>query len=204
MPPGIARVVMSGTQGSSIWANVFHVKCTLGANPSIANWHSCIGDFANAYINELFAVVSNECTVNEASGTLMTGAETELRDVSGFSYTGGNAFPAESGQVCYLINWNTYAAWRGGKPRTYLPGAPEASVGRDGGIAGATLASLNGHITAFISAVEGISHGDITIDEFGFLSYVHNKEWREPPMFWKIPAGSCNGFAATQRRRIRR
>jgi hypothetical protein len=106
--------------------------------------------------------------------------------------------------ACWLINWHLNAYYRGGHPRTYLPGITAAEVTNGSAVNATDAASLAGNLLTYLNAVNALSHGGISAVALGTVSFAHANAWRTPPIFRGYTGVSVSSLLATQRRRIGR
>jgi len=123
-PAGIARVALSGTSdGVSHFANIYHVNAA-GIDPdSNEQWAELLDDLVTAFDGSgFYDQMIADAEVNNArllgsDGTVFLAAETAVTTLAGTD-TGEHVDGASS---C-VISWRGSWSYRGGKPRTYLPG----------------------------------------------------------------------------------
>jgi hypothetical protein len=112
---------------------------------------------------------------------------------------GGIAFPPS---VAWVTSWRSGATWRGGRPRSYWPGAPEALTSNSSSaeIITAQNANLQSDSAAFLTAMNAIVLGGIT-GACGFPSYFTKGAFRPTPVFFPFSSAAVHGRLASQRRR---
>lgn len=117
---------------------------------------------------------------------------------------GGVAQGALSPQVAALISWSIPISYRGGHPRTYMPGCPGQIVDTSGGRTwqAGYLTSLNSAFTAFQTACNGAIGGGSTTAQLGMVSYTKGKEPRATPIFYPFGVPTAKSRLCTQRRRL--
>jgi hypothetical protein len=112
--------------------------------------------------------------------------------------------PVQDRGACWLVNWHLNAYYRGGHPRTYLPGITAAEVTNGSAVNSTDAASLAANMLTFMTAVNALSHGGISAVTLGTVSFQHANAWRTPPIFRGYTGVSVSTMLATQRRRIGR
>ena|SRR5215471_4148536 len=70
-----------------------------------------------------------------------------------------------------VISWRSGVYWRGGKPRTYLPGVPQADTDDAKHLNTAALGRLLTQANAFHGQLNGTVQGAITTTVHGFVSF---------------------------------
>jgi hypothetical protein len=101
-----------------------------------------------------------------------------------------------------VINWAISAYYRGGKPRTYMPGVPQSVVTDGRTLSSAYRSALATDAASFITDVNAITHGGITAVQLGTVSFQVGKNWRTPPIFRPYVGASVRQIMGTQRRRL--
>lgn len=115
----------------------------------------------------------------------------------------GDQLPAN---IAACVSWHLGVHYRGGHARTYLPGIvggmlQDVTTFTPDAIAAFATAAVQCHDN--IEAIGGIGDGIETV-EHGIVSFVHNKEWRVPPVFRRINTAAVDSRVDTQRRRLGR
>lgn len=201
-PVGTARVAIS-TQGSAgpeavnvIWLNLTastHVQADLDAllDAIAAAWHTRFTSF----IDSAKTVVEIRASWIFASGSVLESVRARSD-----AMTGGTG--VDNLATCYVIDWAIGDYYRGGHPRTYLPGPPQ-SVITDGRTVSATpRANLAAAAVNFKNDVNALTQGGISAVALGTVSFARGKVWRTPPLFRPYLGASVRQVIGTQRRRL--
>ena len=114
---------------------------------------------------------------------------------------GTHSGDCQDAQVAYLINWSSDDGRRGGKPRNYIPGVPNASMLDPARIQSSVLSSINGLIATWYALFPRSGTG-YEINSLVEMSFVEHGADRNPPIGITINGGTLNGIVATQRRRV--
>lgn len=108
--------------------------------------------------------------------------------------------------VAACIGWQIAPSYRGGHPRSYLAGIPSSGIASVNSFTSTYLTGLDSRATDFhagLEAITGISSG-ISSVEHGVISFVRDKAWRTPPVFYRISGHTIDVRIDTQRRRLGR
>lgn len=202
LPPadGVARVVISGQWDTKAWANIFHVRCAPGPIPQ-GQLDEIVTIFHNWWSTSIAPHVSNAVSVDQVQAVDI-GSSTGAVSTNSVVIVGGVAGNAYPPNTSFLINWKINRRYRGGHPRTYLPGPTQ----NDSNTAGVVLP---GSITAMNTAANALINNLLlgtTLPGGYALSTVHyhlGHVLLTVPIVDAIQAGTCNGKLATQRRRLR-
>lgn len=139
----------------------------------------------------------NDCVVYDNGGT------TENQAVFSEPQTGqvtGNCLPPNCAAVC---SWTIPAHYRGGHPRTYLPGISESALTSPGynSLATSFRTNLGNAFKAFANAFNAALIGSIT-EELGTIAHKRLGVLLDPPVFYPYTAGTIHGRLDSQRRRL--
>jgi hypothetical protein len=106
----------------------------------------------------------------------------------------GTGVNQASANTAYLVHKNTAFGGRTGRGRCYIPGVVEASVGPDGDLLDATQTAITTDFQAWRTEIIALDLVPVVLHGPG-----HGALAPRP-----ITSFACDGFAATQRRRMRR
>jgi hypothetical protein len=107
-------------------------------------------------------------------------------------------------QVSIGISWSLAVSYRGGHARTYLPGVPASVMDALNTINNTTASGIASAAAGFHTDLEGFTASSIPSVEHGIVSFVRAKEWRTPPVFYRIVGAHVDARLDTQRRRLGR
>lgn len=203
-PTRSVKVVFTGSLQSAVWQNVMWGFATGSAEIPHSSAQSLSQDLFAAYGNYFLPFLSNSCFLNSCQ-VVVYGPEDEFVEgfESGATPGGVNDQPAPA-NVALCISWKVRTSFRGGHSRTYLCGVPvnaelDARLWGDSVRAAAADAAQSFH-----NEFEGLTYTGIESLEHGMMSFVHDKEWRVPPHFFRIYSWAVDGRIDTQRRRLGR
>lgn len=105
--------------------------------------------------------------------------------------------------LAIVISWLTAGYWRGGKPRTYVPGATgNISPTAQSQWSSATLTAMQTAAAAFRTGVNALTGGTtITGTSLGFVSFFTAGAARTTPLFFAFTGQKIHPRVAHQRRR---
>lgn len=201
-PVGTARVAIHVSRtGAADAINVLWLKLTSAA-PAAADLAFEIDAMVAAYFARFTAFISTGSTITEAHATWITGVGQQLSvdHVYSDACTGGTGIDNFSSSA--VINWQITDFYRGGKPRSYLPGVPQSGV-TDGRTLTTTMrANLAAAALNFMNDVNALSHGGITAVQLGTVRFQAAKVWLTPPVFRPYTGTGVRSQLGTQRRRL--
>lgn len=205
--PGLARVSVEGVCGLRPWVNVFHVRPLTDA----AMDQPTVDDIATAVMSGWVAHFLPSLTTDvhpKLAVAIDLGSNVGLQGQATSSAGGTIGGPTSPASVCALINWRIALRYRGGHPRTYLPGVPEGAVDVDGNLqtgAGNILVTLQAGVDAFLADLEANTGAAGSLH----LAVPHYTVKGVPVVAPNIPvksdilSGLVNPIMGSQRRRVR-
>lgn len=202
-PDNSVRLAMSGNLRAQNWANVFHAQLTTSSSISQADLDAWSTSFAAAYKTDFQSQLGTDVNVTACKAILYTPGGGELiSNPAIVTWAGTGGATSLMGSVSSVLSWLSGVYWRGGKPRTYLPGTPGGfiSAGTDN-LTGAAKTSLSAAAVAFRTAVNALTSGTITGTTFGFVSFFSGNALRGTPLFYAITGATVHTRVGSQRRR---
>ena len=200
---GVLRVAVKGVNHDEPWTNVFHVNIGPGLNLDAAAVNDFAGDFLSAFTTSFYPIMSQQAGAREC-------VVTQLQDILAPSGTATDAGAgAVSGaiaplSVSKLLRWSIARRYRGGHPRTYLAGVPQADVDVDGRLlVAAALTGTQTAAAAFLTAVNAITVGGGNA-ALAVVHYYRNNALLTVPLVDDVTAVQAQRPIATQRRRLQR
>lgn len=184
------------------WTQVFYLQLTgstitVNDLQSIANeinslWATNIAprvtpDVINTHVSIVYIPsVGNEVTYEGTYTTVGTAAGTTVSDAS----------------AAYVINWAISAYYRGGHPRSYLPGVETSAVTNGSAISPTAASGLAGAWNTFRNGLNAFTTTNVTAIVMGTLSFQTGNAWRTTPLFRPFTSVSVRSVLGSQRRRI--
>lgn len=203
--PSVARVVVNGVFSSSggPWVNIFHVRrepvagsLTQGEVDAIA------AGVRGAWLNNFIPLCSSAMTLGNVVAT-------DITDQFGLVGTssGNNAGAIATGtmmppSVAIGISWTQAQHYRGGHPRSYIPGLNSGQLNASGSnlLSAAQQANFLAGALAFRTAVNAIAIG--TAARLVLVRRIANKVVLVNPIVSNITGATVDRRVDTQRRRL--
>jgi hypothetical protein len=205
LPVGYTKVTVKGTYGPTNWVNVLYLD-TSPTDP--ANYADLLPAACTAITDLYDAIVhtsnfSDQLTVSTVKAVYADASESVRTLTVADGTVGTHSGDCQDAQVAYLINWASDDGRRGGKPRSYLPGVPNAAMLDPARLQSSTLSSINGLLSTWYATFPrtGDTYTIVGLVEMSFVE--HNAD-RNPAIAISINGGTLNGIVATQRRRVDR
>lgn len=177
------RLAVTGTDLDTNWANIFWVRNASQVVPSAPDQNEFARLFHGLYAAHLMPHVNQRCVQQKT--TLLYYQATE---VSGGEYVEpfqGGITPADNfpAHCATGISWHVQQHYRGGHPRTYLPPAAVSKLSSPTSFATAFMDEVRIAANQFLLAVNSLTLPSSSSFHLGVVSFVHKKQWRNPPVF---------------------
>ena len=203
-PSRCVKLTYSGTYYDAIWNNVMWLFLTGSGEISVSELNALASQCSLKYSARFLPLLSNQLQLSSTQVVLYSAGDS-FEGVAGVGGSGsvasGAGIPANS---AVAISWVIAPVYRGGHARTYLCGVTTQMLLNSTTLAGASVTALNSAANAFhtdLEAISGISAGISSI-EHGIVSFVRDKQWRSPPVFYRIASGHVDTRLDSQRRRL--
>jgi hypothetical protein len=204
-PDNSVRIAISGNFGTGTpnWANVFHAQLTTSGTISQADLDAWTTAFQAAYKTRFAPRCSPAVTYVLAKNILYSPGGGELISsitMTGLGTNGGTIVPDLS--ACEVVSWLSTVYWRGGKPRTYIPGPVTANILSSRTLQAAEITALQAAGAGFRNDVNALTSGGITGTSFGFVSFASGNAPRPNGIFYPITGATVHPRIGSQRRRL--
>lgn len=207
-PTDTVRLAVSGTIFGHKWVNVLWLAVTTSGARTINDLNTVIDGVLAAYAARFDAFPGGDVQGITGDASWQTSPTTQL------ATTRTHAFPSSGSSIddaaaCIVISWKIGLRYRGGKPRTYLPGPTAAIVANGSDITTAAQASIIAAAGAFKNDVDALTGGAITAVQLGTVSWFTAggsetvpPTYRTPPIFVPYTGAGVSHKLGSQRRRI--
>ena len=199
-PDGIARVEYFGVNDDAEFMNGFWLQLT-GAFGS-GEREDLATDLYGVYQDDFLPAMSNTVTLQQCKLTSYE-AGGEFIATSSASHAGGTADQTFPANVCVLISWGIPEHYRGGHPRTYLPGGAQLASGSRKLIDSGVQATFTAEAAAFMGDINALTTPGITEVNLGTLARVRAGAALTPAEFEGFTSAFCRQRVASQRRRLK-
>lgn len=183
-------------------ANILHYS-TFNAthtptNTDLAAW---VATLSSDWANALSGVLSTNWKIISATATMLDGSGNQGVDTT--SHTGTASTVALPPGTSVVVTWKASGvSWRGGRPRTYLPGVTSGcqTAGDDSSITTSFASALVSQMKTYITNGNAIALAGGTTN-LTVVSYFSKGAFRIPPQLFPISAPVVHQRLASQRRR---
>jgi hypothetical protein len=202
-PVGTCKVTIAGQLFGAIptenvlWLQIAESGGALSADlQSVAN--SIHGDFETDVCPQLS---SSWGTVQTTLNWIYSAGQS-IEVVAVGSTVGSLGVAPENAATCAVVDWLIGRYYRGGHPRSYLAGIPSADITNGSQVSSGYASSLAGVCNTWRTAVNALTHGNITAVTLGTVSFANGNAWRTPPIFEAYTGQKVRLYLGSQRRRI--
>lgn len=201
-PVGTARVVIAGTVSGHAFVNVMYLKLTHSAAVTVNDLETILNGMRDAFASGLTAFFTTNVTYNSWSASFISAVGQSLDYTHTETFSGSNANIVNDASACYVIRWATGEYYRGGHPRSYLPGPQGNNIVNASTLQGATQTSLAAAMQTWLNAVNALTSTNVTKVDLGTVRYESNHAWLSPPYFVAFQSASVRPTIGSQRRRL--
>jgi hypothetical protein len=201
-PVDTIRVALSGTTAGAPWTCVQYLSVTTDGTKTAADLKTVIDAYAAAFYLRMKASLSISVILTDVKAVWITSVGNELAYEASVNdvMTGGAIVPNVA--TCIVLNWAIGAYYRGGHPRTYLPGPILGNTTANSQLTAAYQASIAAAAVLWLSDTNALTGTHILTTKLGTVSFQTAKAWRAPPIFRAYTSASVRAIFGTQRRRL--
>lgn len=202
--PQTAKVVIqyqNTTDPARRAANIFHVTGIPASGLTDLMLNTFATSFSSNWATALAGVLGTtwqiiSCEVVMIDGSGLIGADITV-------HTGTASTAAMPPNCAVVVSWKaTQVTWRGGRPRTYIPGVTAGALSHadDSAISNTFAAALVSQMKAFINNIDATTVNGSTV-ALCAVSYFSKGAFRSPPLVVQFFAPQVHQRVASQRRR---
>lgn len=206
-PADVCHVAISGNISTTTpWANIFWFRNGAGTTPTQGDLDLTIDGILAAYKAQFLPSLGTAVSLQRAIALYYGASGGILSSDRSTTGSGARAAAVLPSNCAICVSWAIPAHYRGGHPRTYLPGPTIDTLATPRTFSPSYPTEIAGKANAFITAVNAIVHGAISDVHLGTVSFVLRKAWRTPPVFRDFtPTGAhCDARVDSMRRRLGR
>ena len=201
-PVGTARVAISGHgEAGNTWVNVFWLNITATTHV-VADLKSVVDSMAAAWASRFGGNLNTTFAQTGAKATWLYASGNSIEYTGSYSNTGSAGGSAMADNLCQVINWSISDYYRGGHPRTYIPGCSTVFTTNGRNLTATVATNLASNAGAFITDVNALTHGGISAVALGTVRFASGNAWLSPPVFRAYQGASARSVLGTQRRRL--
>jgi hypothetical protein len=181
---------------------VFYLQLTHGT-VTVGDLQSIADEIDTLWNADIKTVSSADVTMTSVEIVFVTAVGAELTYVGTYSRTGTLAGTTiNDASACAVINWKISAYYRGGHPRSYMPGLTTAAVASGSDVTSGTRTSLATAWNNFRNSLNAFTTTNVSAIAMGTLSFASGNAWRVTPVFRPYTSVAVRAKLGSQRRRI--
>lgn len=207
LPPvnQVMKFRISGHDGGALFNNLFYFSYAGGTTPTNTQMDILCGNLLSGYAAMIGTSRYATTTQSEAcEGEDLTTTSSAVGSNANVT-PGTNPSEPTPAQTCLLVSHTIARRYRGGHPRTYLPGMCTATIQDSQHWTSSTIASqqtlYNSMISNFLTDISTALGGT---PAYVNVSYFSGHALRVTPVVDTISGSTLQGELATQRRRVGR
>lgn len=196
------RLILTGTLMGHKWVAILWLQLTATSRTQAA-LQTIVSGVSSAWGANFITGFPNTYSLTSVEGIWITPGAGEIIATDNTVRTGTSTTAAVmDASATYVVSWRLNAYYRGGHPRTYLPGVRLDFVTNGSDITAGQLSTLQTSALAFLNAVNALTATGITATLLGTVSFQSGNAWRTPPIFRPYTGVGISSKLGTQRRRI--
>lgn len=201
-PDDTIHLALNGIQSGFTFAMILWLKVTASTRTG-ADLATLLQAIRDAYFNRVAGQTVSSCSVTEFKGVWITPGGGEIVGSNTTAAPGSIVTAALPNlATCAVVNWRIDQYYRGGKPRTYMPGLASADTTDFVHLTTAKNASLQTAWGNFRTDLNALTAGAISNVKLGTVSFQQKKQWRDTPTFFPYNGAAIRSTLGTQRRRL--
>jgi hypothetical protein len=203
-PSDVVRVAVSGDLQGMPWANVFwcHTDAVIDTDAGAKDFADAFRAAVNAA--NFYQAMHTDLHVTQFRAVIQLDADTAVTGINVVAINGANAGTSLMANECLVLSWLSPAYWRGGKPRTYVPGIRTANVDTNHSLLDSSKTALITTARGLRTQINAITTPAVDQTRLGFVSFQSGGEWRADPLFFEYSDVTIHDRIGTQRRRLGR
>jgi hypothetical protein len=195
-------VTHTGVLNSLPWAAVHWLFVGGSTTITQADLTSAAAFVGNAYGANVIVHMSAVVIAQHTHLALYGDSGDLLEADASYSLAGGATGVCTPANCCLCVTWHVATGYRGGHPRTYVPGVPDSAMITSNDVTGTFASSLAAGANTYRTNVNGYTNTSMPSVTLGTMSFVRANAWRTPPVFIPFTSASCDVRLDTQRRRL--
>jgi hypothetical protein len=201
-PVGTARVALTGTVFTHEWVNVMYLRLTHVNPVTVNDLETLLNVMADSWGTRFAASLHTSTILSQIDATFIKAAGESLQYTHTEAKAGSSPNALADSSACYVINWAIGDYYRGGHPRSYLPGVISTAMVNGSNLLAANVTALATAATGFLNDVNAATSTNVSQTELGTVRYQSDEAWLDPPAFKPFQSASIRSIIGTQRRRL--
>jgi hypothetical protein len=209
VPEDVVELNIYGVNDDLPWHVIQHVKTTESGSPDAADvlalctfvsgaWETSFLERQNDHID----LVGVEAVWNDGAGGFIDANYVHV-------VAGGDSGAPLDASVSVVVSWRVGTIWRGGHPRSYIPGVSQDRLSSVGSFSSATVTDYQAAAAEYLSLLNASGPGDFDTVTMGCLrrfadggSETIPPTYLDPPVFVPFTGVTTRAHVGSQRRRL--
>lgn len=198
-PPGYTRVRIIGTGGDSAWGVGFWLQTS--GTPAPGDLNDLAQSIHEAWVSNVMPLMGTDFHVTETIVTYYRTVDA-IQGTYVHSDAGGQTGTTIPASAAMVLSWTIASHYRGGKPRTYLPGLKASAMTNDSQWDSAASSDVHDAVADWLTAVNALDAGGISSVVVGVLHFFSAGVALVPPTFSAYAGVVARQKIGSQRKRI--
>lgn len=183
---------------------MFYLALT-GGSINTTDLNTLASAIATEWNTQMMSNASPDYVITQVLLSYIPSAGNELIGVWTGSHAGTNAGTSvNDASACLVVDWKITARYRGGHPRSYIPGLLTASVTNGATLTGGQVTNMIAAANSILTYLNAYTTTNVTGCTMGTVHFQSANAWLSPPTFRPYTAAALGklGKIGSQRRRI--
>lgn len=198
-PPGYTKVRHTGTGVTNVWGLGYWLQTS--GTPAPGDLDDLAQQAHEAFASTVLDSMGTDYHLTETTVTYYRTSD-ELVGSYVHSDAGGQTGTTIPASAAMVLSWTISSHYRGGKPRTYLPGLKASAMTNDSQWDSAAASDVHDAAVDWLTAVNAITAGGIAGVVMGVLRFFSGGLALVPPTFNGYSGLIARQKIGSQRRRI--
>lgn len=174
---------MQGTIFTHRWVNVFYLQLS-GSGITVNDLQTIANGIEAAWVADPAHALTGDVTLSSVTVDYVPSVGNSLQFVGSYSAAGsGGGTTVQDASACHVVDYVISASYRGGHPRSYVPGVDVSTVSAGSNVSSAQQSVVATRYNAFRNAVNALTSTNVTATVMGTVSFQTAGAWRTPPIF---------------------
>lgn len=192
------------TAGSVNWANIFWLGTTASTTPAPTDCNALAQAMYEIYDARFLPLLGKDCTLKRAIANFYGTQPTQVVGEYASDEVGGSANNTEVDSLSAVVSWLFAATWRGGKPRTYMPGLPSEAFATSNALDPTFITNLETAASNFRTDCAALSVSPFAGAHLVVMSFFSGNAPRSPAVIFNVTGQTVHPRICSMRRRLGR
>lgn len=201
---GMIKMVNSGNSGGTEWANILWLATDTSATPTEDDLTALVDAWITDWEENIFTHLSTAFHFTNCQAVMFLSDSSELVSDNAVDFAGTDETGVLPANAAMVLSWGISAYYRGGKPRTYLPGIPLSFQESPNSFTSGSLTEIAGGAASLLSEINSYTTSPFDGVQLGVLSFSTGGAYRADALFRPYTGVGVHPRIDSQRRRLGR